>query len=688
MWPLSYRRIIHLAQLQERCGRCEIDAQIEACVAAADLCGGTYPDPTRHWFDAVQDLLAMHRELRRQDNTIAGWARVDGEFFDRLNFAIRRWEERIAQPEENDMATTTKSARRKVARKRRVTRPAGVPETQEQAAAKEAEACRTFNAWRAELVQALQWSEQDARKRNDELLEAYHNNETVASALVHFAVNPLPRETSAPPRETHGSAGETIHEIPVTAIAPAPWNPRQDFDAAALQELADSLKKVGLLQPIVVRREADGYELVAGERRWRAAKRAKLQTIGCRVVDITDEEAKEACVMENLRRQDLNPIEHARSVQLLIDGCGLTQAAAAKRLGYKNASQVANELFLLELPEAWQQRVISQEISPTHTRHLRAWLKRENVLERIGQQLDDHLSPARGPGRSPTAKEFQEMVQRAAWKLSRTLVKTGWGESCEFSVTPKRRKELDLQKVPQQWAGSPILRAFNVKLWNQLNKDVQQKRKATADHAAAGTGKTTRTQRKAAAAAPDRWEIETRKIGWYQTAIAGRLQTAAWDQVLRVMVMVCQRWSWPEEGVTALAETLQGGEGCARLSEGQLWRLLEPPDQQTLEQAVRAGVCQALAAGAEDGCNPDSIDDLLALRAMAEWLGVDWSREWAPRTGDLAGYSDKRLRKMPPAKEAPAEHTGEDLQNWLTLRWQPGEYIPREFAEPQPTGDR
>ena len=145
--------------------------------------------------------------------------------------------------------------------------------------------------------------------------------------------------------------GGSVEHLPVWDIEPDPAQPRKTFDDESLKELASSIAEHGLLQPIAVRPQPNGrYRIIAGERRWRAAGLAGLTELPVVVKEITDEEAMELALVENLQREDLDPIEQAQGIRELMNRCGLTQEHAAAKLG-KSRSAVANSLRLLNLPE-------------------------------------------------------------------------------------------------------------------------------------------------------------------------------------------------------------------------------------------------------------------------------------------------------------------------------------------------
>ena len=161
---------------------------------------------------------------------------------------------------------------------------------------------------------------------------------------------------------------ERVIRVPINDIKPCPTQPRKDFDRAALEDLAVSLTANGFIQPLVARAAGDGkYELIAGERRWRAAKIAKLETVPVVVREATDEKMLEMALVENLQREDLNPIEEASGFALLIEAFQLTQEDAAQRIG-KSRAAVANALRLLNLSEAIQGHLRQGRLSVGHAK--------------------------------------------------------------------------------------------------------------------------------------------------------------------------------------------------------------------------------------------------------------------------------------------------------------------------------
>lgn len=161
--------------------------------------------------------------------------------------------------------------------------------------------------------------------------------------------------------------GGDAHEMPLSQIQPNPKQPRTDMNEDGIAELSDSVKKVGIIQPILVRPHGDGYQIIAGERRWRAAKAAGLETVPVRVIAATDESSLELALIENLQRSDLNAIEEARGYRRLLTECQMTQAELADKVS-KSRSAVTNALRLLDLPEDVQEFVYEGKLSAGHAR--------------------------------------------------------------------------------------------------------------------------------------------------------------------------------------------------------------------------------------------------------------------------------------------------------------------------------
>ena len=185
----------------------------------------------------------------------------------------------------------------------------------------------------------------------------------------------MPKHTSALGRgldallPDFGGDGDGIRDIDIGLVDPNPDQPRRTFDEESIESLAASIREQGVLQPVLVTPDGGRYRLVAGERRWRAARRAGLASIPCIVREMSLREQLEAALVENLQREDLNPIETARGLRALMDGFGCTQEEAAKRVSMSRPA-VANALRLLTLPEPVQDLIREGSLSAGHARVL------------------------------------------------------------------------------------------------------------------------------------------------------------------------------------------------------------------------------------------------------------------------------------------------------------------------------
>ena len=242
-------------------------------------------------------------------------------------------------------------------------------------------------------------------------------------------------------------------ELRISEIEPNRSQPRHDFDQQALEELSDSIAKHGVLQPLLVRPLASGgYQIVAGERRWRASRMAGLTTVPAVIREMNDRETMEAALIENLQREDLNPVEEAKGYKALMEGFGLSQEEVAGRVG-RSRPAVANALRLLALPEELLKLVQGGAISAGHGRALlaisdpaaqkeaaRAAAAGASVreLERMAKQRPKSSPPSRKPG----ASYYKEVELTLAEALGRKVRVTQRDEKGTLSLDFYSRDDL------------------------------------------------------------------------------------------------------------------------------------------------------------------------------------------------------------------------------------------------------
>ncbi len=192
-----------------------------------------------------------------------------------------------------------------------------------------------------------------------------------------------------------------VAQVPVSAITPNPHQPRTALDESALRELADSIREHGLIQPLIVTQSAEGYQIIAGERRWRAAQLAGLETVPVLVKEAAPQQMLELALVENLQRADLNPLEEAAAFKQLMDEFGLTQEQVSRRVG-KSRAAVGNAVRLLKLPQPVKARLADGTISEGHARALMALESEAAILKALTTVTRQALS----------VRQTEEMVRR------------------------------------------------------------------------------------------------------------------------------------------------------------------------------------------------------------------------------------------------------------------------------------
>lgn len=204
------------------------------------------------------------------------------------------------------------------------------------------------------------------------------------------------------------SSTEEIVDIKLEDLRVNPYQPRKTFDEESLNELADSIKKHGVIQPIIVKKSIKGYEIVAGERRYRASKLAKKETIPAIIRDFTDDQMMEIAVLENLQRENLNAIEEAEAYLSLMNKLNLTQEEVAKRVG-KSRSHITNLLGILNLPSDVKELVKENKLSMAHARTL-SKIEDEEKIELLADKVINENMSVRDLETESKKKEFKKKV--------------------------------------------------------------------------------------------------------------------------------------------------------------------------------------------------------------------------------------------------------------------------------------
>lgn len=219
-------------------------------------------------------------------------------------------------------------------------------------------------------------------------------------------------------------------ELPIEEIRPNPYQPRKEFDKKALEELSESIKTHGIFTPLLVRKSVSGYDLITGERRLRAAKMAGLKTVPAIQVEFTEEQMMEIAILENVQREDLNPIEEAAAYESLIQKLGYTQEKLAERVG-KSREYCANIMRLLKLPEDVQSMVVNKQLTMSHVRPLLSLNDEEEIYEAAEKikknkmsvrEVEAYVRDVNGGGqKKPKKKEKDPIIRDLEIQLSEKL---------------------------------------------------------------------------------------------------------------------------------------------------------------------------------------------------------------------------------------------------------------------------
>ena len=224
----------------------------------------------------------------------------------------------------------------------------------------------------------------------------------------------------------YNSAEHEDQKLPIAQVKPNPNQPRTHFDESALAELAESIRENGVLQPLLVRKKGQNYEIIAGERRYQASKLAGLDEVPVIIKDVDDQKMMELALIENLQRSDLNPIEEAKGYRQLIKKSKMTQEALAKAVS-KSRSSITNSLRLLDLPEEVQQFLFEGKMTAGHARAIlavpfeeqRIKLAEKVVAEQLSVRATENLAPLFSVGDEP--KPARPVTPQSYKKAARVL---------------------------------------------------------------------------------------------------------------------------------------------------------------------------------------------------------------------------------------------------------------------------
>ncbi|WP_437224948.1 ParB/RepB/Spo0J family partition protein [Planctomicrobium sp. SH661] len=570
-----------------------------------------------------------------------------------------------------------------------------VPETQEEAASKEA----TVNALSPHRIfplvnGKLAWCCAGCGETN-----GIARTDCGKCSTPVLLPDPLPE---APAKKSKGksrpAAAESTQarhvetrDVPLSKLLPHPLNPRSgEVDIA---DLVQSLKSQGQLVEAIGREhptQPGRIELLAGHRRRAAAEQAGWESLRVRIIEATEQQAIEILGRDNEDRKNFTALERARWYQSMLDTLGCSQRDLAKRLGEGHSQgSIANHLVLIKLPDELQELVTTHVISATHARCLATWLDRPAVIAQVQKDLQADVKNREGNGWEPiSVPKFEALVNESVRRVSRPTAQGQYHDNCPFRVTDKNRDALDILEVPRSWGGTEK-RAFNLTLYSQLSKEAKakakQKQKAASPSAPA-------ENEKPAAATYDEHAVAQAKEKWLCLQLAEAVaKLPKKDRLTPLKLFVTLSGTEAMYDVISnrtLMSTVLGielEESPNRfLKTDQLWQYLEKHEAADLDRVIRNILTQLFGKHPDSGCT-DLFDDVSTLLQLCSMLGIDYATDWRPDAEVLEIYPLSLLKDLPASKRIECD----DIANFkelsaskemlipaLLAEWMPGEFPP------------
>ena len=467
----------------------------------------------------------------------------------------------------------------------------------------------------------------------DRLQDWYHAGDSVREAcdrltkvVAEDEAEPTAAEASPPLLSTPEITEATVLDVPLQALVPHPDNPRQTL--IGIEELAASMQANGQLVEALGRRLQDGsIQLLAGHRRYAAAKHAVIRTLRVRVLpDLDDAQALEILGRDNEERENFNPIERARWYQTMVEASGLSQRQLAERLGTSQGN-LSNHIRMLTLPEVWQQRVISGEITPTMARDLVVWVERPQVMD----EVEEYFRQGPQDHETWTTEEWGWTIWAAIEKVTRNCESQAWLSHHSARIKPtqqrcfltekqieKHREELDAIEVSHP-VGGKELRAFNVTRFDDLNDQAAKPKtkKAAADEAEptdVSAEQLAKRQQQQAEQLARKYHLY--RLDWLRNRCVGYISQGNADNWTLVTLAI---WSGQREALQAAAVVSRvnmNESPLAKIAAKKVdtWKTLREMVVAWLEHCTFEGWQRTLS----------EID----LEGLATHLNIDWQRDW------------------------------------------------------------
>ena len=421
-------------------------------------------------------------------------------------------------------------------------------------------------------------------------------------------------------------------DVPYADIHRSASNPRQSFDETLIAEMAPNIVTICQLNPLTIR-EGTG-ELIDGETRHRAGARAP--SLRCKIVRCTDAQAACIRLMTSIQRRDLNAIERAKAIVALQQQHGLSQRQMLELLDLKSQGAISNITRLLDLPEIWQQRVMSGEITPTAARELVPWADEPTVLAAINNTLTKHTS------RDEWSVQLSHIIESSAQRESRPL-KSGYyydhahvrNRSVDLKPTPEQSKALRIRKVFGEE------RAFNVALWEELQsadektraaKEAKRNDKVSGKTLAAGSLDPAKAKENAKKQADQLAKRLYRfKIAWLQAQCLSEIETARPEIVIGLALLLTTR-----EGKPARSQLLADDISVGKKSNGNPVPLLESLTRRSVVQHAATALALVRADLAAPFDSYHSVFTPPMIEALAVLCGIDLKPDWQSSFDDEA----------------------------------------------------
>lgn len=270
-------------------------------------------------------------------------------------------------------------------------------------------------------------------------------------------------------------SGQDIVELNINEVEPNRSQPRRYFDSEAIRSLADSIKEHGVIQPIIVKKDGNTYKIVAGERRWRAARMAGLETISARIWELSDRQSLEIALVENVQRKDLNPVEEAEAYDRLSSDHGMTQEQIAKAVG-KSRPAVANAIRLLELDEGVKQLLTEEKLTSGHARALLSITDKDKQLETA------HKAAKLNMNVRDVEKLVKKVVEKGSRETENKSIKDTEIEDCLRDIAEKMQRVLGtkvrIDSSPSGNKGKIVIEYYSNEELERLTELILKKDKA------------------------------------------------------------------------------------------------------------------------------------------------------------------------------------------------------------------